>query len=296
MKILFIGSVIFSKKILLSLIKKKYEICGIITKRKSSVNSDFYNLKQISIKYKIDCLITKNINDNSVINWIRNKKPDLILCCGWSQLISEKILKIPNKFSIGYHPSDLPNNRGRHPIIWTLALGLKKSYSCFFTMTKHADAGYILDKKVVSINQNDNAGNLYKKLNNVASIQIINLMKKIKLNKFHNLNKNKYVITKGNFWRKRNFKDGIIDWRMNAINILNLIKSLAHPYPGAQMIYKNKSVRVLNAKIVKNNDLNLEPGKVLKVKRNGEFLIKTGKDSILIKKTKPKIKINDSYL
>lgn len=27
---------------------------------------------------------------------------------------------------IGYHPTKLPNNRGRHPLIWTLLLGLKE--------------------------------------------------------------------------------------------------------------------------------------------------------------------------
>ena len=33
---------------------------------------------------------------------------------------------------LGFHPSELPKNRGRHPLIWALALGLKKSASTFF--------------------------------------------------------------------------------------------------------------------------------------------------------------------
>ncbi len=296
MKILFIGSVIFSKKILTELIKKKFLICGVITKSKSNFNSDFYNLKEISKKHKIDFLTTENINNRPVIKWIKNKKPDLILCCGWSQLISKQILKIPTKFSIGYHPSDLPNNRGRHPIIWALALGLKKCYSCFFVMNEYADSGYVLDKRKVAIDQKDDAGTLYQKLNYIASKQIVNLMNRIIKNKIKKFNKINIKISKGNIWRKRYYKDGIIDWRMNAENILNLIRSLIYPYPNAQMIYRNKMVKVLSAKVIKNDNLNLEPGKVLKVKRNGEFLVKTGKDSILVKKTEPKIKINDRYL
>lgn len=37
---------------------------------------------------------------------------------------------------LGYHPAKLPQNRGRHPLIWALALGLKKSASTFFLWMK----------------------------------------------------------------------------------------------------------------------------------------------------------------
>lgn len=70
MKILFIGSVIFSKRILESLINKKFDVCGII------------NLSQISRKTNIDYKYAKNINKSSIEKWIKNKKPDIILCCG----------------------------------------------------------------------------------------------------------------------------------------------------------------------------------------------------------------------
>ena len=58
-------------------------------------------------------------------------------------------------------------------------------------------------------------------------------------------NKNNKI---GNVWRKRNFKDGLIDWRMSADHILNLIKALSFPYPNAHMIYKknNKSTKSKN--------------------------------------------------
>jgi len=33
---------------------------------------------------------------------------------------------------VGFHPAALPANRGRHPLIWALFLGLKKTASTFF--------------------------------------------------------------------------------------------------------------------------------------------------------------------
>ena len=47
-------------------------------------------------------------------------------------MIKKNILKIPSIGSIGYHPAKLPMNRGRHPIIWSLVLGLKNNQSYIY--------------------------------------------------------------------------------------------------------------------------------------------------------------------
>lgn len=46
------------------------------------------------------------------------------------------------------------------------------------------------------------------------------------------------------YWRKRSRADGLIDWRMHAESIYNFIRALAHPYPGAEFIYKGQSIPV----------------------------------------------------
>lgn len=77
-----------------------------------------------------------DINDNSSVKFIRECNPDIIYCFGWSQLIKSEILNIPKLGVIGNHPAELPKNRGRHPIIWALALGLKQTASTFFIMNE----------------------------------------------------------------------------------------------------------------------------------------------------------------
>ena len=93
MRILFIGSVVFSKKIFLSLIKKKFFICGTIGKKRSDFNTDFYDLNQISKKNNIPFKYTEDINNEKTLNWISRKKPDIIVCCGWSRLLKKKIIE-----------------------------------------------------------------------------------------------------------------------------------------------------------------------------------------------------------
>ena len=95
---------------------------------------------------------------------------------------------------------------------------------------------------------------------------------------------------KGNYWRKRNFEDGKIDWRMDADNILNLIKGLGKPYKGSHFFFNKRIIKVWKAKIFKLKKQNLEPGKVIKI-NNSCPIIKCGKHSIMLLEYHPNIKI-----
>ena len=65
---------------------------------------------------------------------------------------------------IGYHPAALPKNRGRHPLIWALVLGLKKTASSFFIMDERADSGDVISQEEIIINDDDDASSLYAKM------------------------------------------------------------------------------------------------------------------------------------
>ena len=62
---------------------------------------------------------------------------------------------------LGYHPTKLPANRGRHPLIWSLVLGLKQSASTFFFLDQDADSGDIISQKDFEILNTDDALALY---------------------------------------------------------------------------------------------------------------------------------------
>jgi methionyl-tRNA formyltransferase len=62
-------------------------------------------------------------------------------CLGWSNLLKAEILKAAPLGVIGFHPAALPANRGRHPLIWALGLGLDETATTFFFMDKGADRG-----------------------------------------------------------------------------------------------------------------------------------------------------------
>jgi len=279
MKIFFIGSVQFSQKMLDVLIKiDRIQVIGIATKKKSDFNSDHFDLSHTAISNKIPFKYVENINSQIIIEWISELKPDIIYCFGWSSLIKNKLLELCPKGVIGYHPAELPKNRGRHPIIWALTLGLKSTASTFFKMDEGADSGDIISQKKIVIKNHHYASDLYnlleitaqKQLREFTILYLNNKIKKIKQD--HN---------KTNYWRKRSKNDGIINFSSTALTIYNLVRALHHPYIGAHIMYLGDEIKVWKSELGPKTFKNIEPGKVIKIK-DQKILVKTSDSSIWI--------------
>ncbi|ORI01038.1 formyltransferase family protein [Campylobacter concisus] len=260
MKILFIGTVEFSYKALKKLIELNAEIVGICTKKKSDFNSDFKDLTPLCKKADIPFKYIDDINSNENIAWIRSLSPDIIFCFGWSNLIKKDLLGLPKMGVVGYHPALLPKNRGRHPLIWALALGLNDSGSTFFFMTEGTDDGDILSQEKIEILYEDDAKSLYNKVSNVALKQIETFLPKLQNNSFKTIKQNNDL---ANVWRKRGKVDGKIDFRMTSRAIYNLVRALTKPYVGAHVEYNGQDISIWKVEEVEFDQNNIEFGKVL---------------------------------
>ena len=268
MKIIFIGTVKFSRITLQKLINLNAQVVGVCTKKKSEFNSDFEDLSFFCKKNGIPFRYLDNNILKDDCDWIKSFKPDIIFCFGWSYLLKKDILKLPPMGVLGYHPAQLPYNRGRHPLIWALALGLKKSASTFFFMDESADKGEILCQKDFDILETDDAQTLYNKITDIALLQ------------------NNYTTVKqkdklSNIWRKRVKIDGQIDFRMTSEAIYNLVRALTKPYVGAHVLYNGEEVKVWKVEKIYNVQENLESGKVLDV-HDGKITVKTYDGAIKI--------------
>jgi methionyl-tRNA formyltransferase len=94
-------------------------------------------------------------------------------------LIKKELLELAPMGIVGYHPAKLPENRGRHPLIWALFLGMKQSASTFFFMDEGADSGDILSQVDFEILENDDARSLYNKVIDIALLQIEDFLPKL---------------------------------------------------------------------------------------------------------------------
>ncbi len=278
MRVLFIGCVESSYRLLERLIIEKIEVVGVLTKEKSLFNSDYRDLRPLCCKASIPCHFIEDVNDDESIRVIQTMRPDLGLCFGWSQLLKENVIRMFPKGVVGFHPAALPKNRGRHPLIWALVLGMEETASTFFFINSGADEGDIISQRFIPISYDDDAQTLYDKVLSVAVKQEIEVIDAIKK---ETINITRQDIKQGNSWRKREKADGIIDWRMSSRGIYNLVRGLTRPYVGACFEYKGYTYSVWKCEEIKVYGYeNYEPGKVIAVDSDGSMDVKVGEGGI----------------
>jgi len=287
MKIGFIGSVAFSESALHHLIaigpEADTEVAAVCTLESAPFNADHVDLTPMAVAQGIPVRYTPDINAPDVHDWLAEKDCDVIFCFGWSRLIGPALLALPKLGVIGFHPAALPKNRGRHPIIWALALGLGETASSFFFMSKGADTGDILSQEPIAIDAEDDAASLYSKITARALDQISTFVPQLADGSFSRRPQDE---ARANEWRKRGAEDGRIDWRMSARNIHNLVRALARPYLGAHFLRDGADCKVWKTAIVRTAPANTEPGKVLAVSPEGVD-IKCGSQAIRLLETEP---------
>lgn len=263
LRIVFVGCVRSSLAMLEELAAlPEVEICGVVTRQSSDINADFVDLSGFAAHRGIPTFYATAGHKAEMAAWIKNWNADVCFCLGWSYLLDQSALTATRLGVVGYHPALLPRNRGRHPIIWALALGLMETGSTFFFMDAGADSGPILSQVRVPIDAADDAGSLYDKLIGVARGQLRQLAS--------DLHRGVAIAVpqdpaKASSWRKRGKEDGCIDWRMPAQGIHNLVRALSQPYPGAHTTFGGTKIKVWKTRLGGAGFKDVEPGYVLEV-------------------------------
>jgi len=286
MRIVFIGSVEFSLRALQHLGMIGASVVGVCTLRQSSFNADHVDLSSYCAKHGIPCTYMDDIHAPAALEWITGRRPDVIFCFGWSRLLKKPVLELAPLGVVGFHPAALPRNRGRHPIIWALVLGLTETASTFFFMDEGADSGDILSQRSIEILPEDDARSLYNKVVATALLQIGEFVPQLAANAYPRIKQDSML---ANSWRKRGRADGQIDWRMSANSIHNLVRGLAHPYVGAEFQIAGKTYKVWKSRVVGDVKANIEPGKVIGYDPLVKPIVKCGEQALCLVETEPEL-------
>ncbi|MBS0418960.1 MAG: formyl transferase [Proteobacteria bacterium] len=283
MRIVFIGAVEFSRRALERLFELRANVVGVCTLASSGVNADHCDLRSTCSAHGVDWLHAPNINSDECLQWIAARRPDVIFCFGWSRLLRRPLLQLAPLGVVGFHPAELPANRGRHPLIWALVLGLPHTAATFFFMDEGADSGDILSQRRFAIEPADDAGTLYEKMTQCALEQMSEFVPQLAAGRFSRMPQD---ASGANSWRKRGRADGQVDWRMSSRSIHNLVRALAKPYVGAHFLHKGNEVKLWKTELVMDTPVNAEPGKVLAVTSRGPVLA-CGERGLLLLRTEP---------
>lgn len=208
------------------------------------------------------------------IEEIKNVYPDFGVVVSFGKIIPEEVLNLFPKGVINLHPSLLPKYRGPNPIRWQILNGEKLSGITIIKLTKEIDAGPILIKKEVQVDENDNYTKLSEKLIKIGKDALTTAINLIRTGK------EIWIPQDGNFTYAPKFEESFekIDFNENGDHLKRKILCLSLE-PGAYAFFRGKRIKILDCSIT-NENFEGNHGEIVFVNKDS-FGIKT-KDKVLI--------------
>ena len=281
-KVVIVACTNVGRQIILEILKNNSintRLVGVINlNSKSAINkSNYDNYNDLKKKFKIKIKYISNINHSESINWIKKIKPELIIQSGWSQKFNSKVLKLAKYGCVGEHPAPLPYGQGAACVNWGIIKGRKKWGDTFFLMNNKYDDGPILSQKFFKISNNDTVKTVYDKISYTSALMIRENIDKWSNGNFKKIKQNK---NKAVYFKKRRPEQGEFKLEDDPKKILDKIRALTRPYPGAFFIHKKRKILVWDANHFMRSDYDKKIIYFLKSKKNFE---KYKNDFLLIK-------------
>lgn len=235
----------------LSCIEEIYRIGGdldlliTLNDEKAKKKSGRIYLDDVAKEHNAPLLKIDNINDQEVLEALREHQIDWLFIIGWSQIARKQVLEAPTHGCIGMHPTLLPVGRGRAAIPWAIIKGLQETGVTMFKLDEGVDTGDIIGQDIIILNENSTATELYKKVDQMH----ITLIEKY----WDSIVNNNITLTKQNEadaseWPGRKPEDGEILNTMTMDEADKLVRAVTHPYPGAFYHSEENTLRIWSAK------------------------------------------------
>lgn len=246
-RVILIGSVNSSRKTLEKLIEHQIQVVAVLGLHPEASQhvSGYCDLRELSESNGIPFQYFTKVNDAEIVDFVQSQNPDLVFVVGLSQMIREELLSIPKYGLVGYHPTRLPEGRGRGAIAWII-LGKVQGAASFFKMDEGMDSGSIWSQVNYEVEEKDDATTVVQ--------QILKAIEKALDAVLPDLKKGIFITTsqdesKATYLGKRNPEDGVIDWNQSAASIHQLIRATTMPLPGAYTYLGTKKVIIWKSSV-----------------------------------------------
>jgi len=172
--------------------------------------------------------------------------PDYIFSFYYRYLISTAILDTARIAALNMHGSLLPKYRGRAPVNWAVLHGETETGASLHIMEAKPDAGDIVGQEAVPIDPDEDATAVFSKVSN-AAVHVMQTALPALLE--GRVPRTPNVLANGSYFSGRKPEDGRIQWSQNALQVHNLIRAVAPPYPGAFADWQGARMVIAKSKL-----------------------------------------------
>jgi methionyl-tRNA formyltransferase len=237
LRIVFMGTPEFAAYILAKIITSQHTVVGVVTVpdkpagRGQKIQQSA--VKLLAVEHNIPLLQPEKLKDPAFIETLQSLKPDVQVVVAF-RMLPEVVWSIPAMGTFNLHASLLPQYRGAAPINHAIINGETETGVTTFFIDHEIDTGSIIDREVVKISPEMNAGQLHDQLMQTGSELVLKTLDSI-------ANETIVTIPQSEFFDNtvtlkhapKIFKEDChIDFRKPGEHINNLVRGLS-PYPSA---------------------------------------------------------------
>ncbi|MCK9353955.1 MAG: formyltransferase [Gallionella sp.] len=202
----------------------------------------FDSVQKLAELHGIPVITPDNPNAPEVVDQIAALQPDFFFSFYYREMLKAPLLAIPKQGALNMHGSLLPKYRGRVPVNWAIIRGETETGATLHYMTEKPDNGDIVAQQAVPILPNDTAHEVFQKVTVAAEMALNGVLPALLAG---TAKAEKQDLSKGAYFGGRKAEDGVIAWSQSALEIHNLVRAVAPPYPGATTMLMGKPMRIL---------------------------------------------------
>lgn len=282
MRVVLVGNRLLAKHVLRHLLEKDVGVVGAVAASGEAARcqAGHASFEDLSESYGFELIETTDVNRDEVADRLARLEPDLCICPGWHQIIEEDVLSIPTDGFLGYHASLLPEGRGGAPVNWAIIHGEDDCGISLFYYTPGVDAGDVVAQTSVPIQPRDDVDTVLDRLAHAA----VDLIEEVRTPfERGTVAATPQSLSDATYRPRRQPQDGLIDWTMTPRELVDWIRALTRPYPGAYTFFDGHKIRVWRASVT-GVDQGGCPGTVLGVDSGAGVTVATGDGGVRVER------------
>jgi methionyl-tRNA formyltransferase len=264
MKIIFMGTPQFACPTLEKLIADPhFEIVAVYTREPQIAgrghkltNSEIHNL---ALKHGLKVVTPKTLKNSETQKEFLNFKADAAVVVAYGLILPKEILSGTKFGCINIHPSLLPKWRGAAPINHTIMNGDKETGVDIIKMDEGIDSGNVIAEEKFLLNGDEDYLMLAEKLSKMGAELLVQTLKKLEKGEVREVKQDAALAT---YAKKIEKSECEIDWKKSAVEIERKVRAL-DGFLGAYFFYGEEKIKIFKAKILDENLVKAEAGKIL---------------------------------
>ncbi|WP_083412225.1 methionyl-tRNA formyltransferase [Exiguobacterium sp. KRL4] len=274
-RVVFMGTPEFAANTLREVIDAGYDVVGVVSQpdkpvgRKREIKPT--PVKEVALAHDIPVLQPIKIRED--YQALLDLKPDLIITAAYGQIVPTVVLEAPRFGAINVHASLLPKYRGGAPIHQAIIDGETETGVTIMYMVDRLDAGDMLSKIIVPIEERDTVGTMFDKLSAAGARLLIETLPQLIAGTLTpEAQQEEDVTFSPNISRERER----LDFSRSGEDLYNQIRGM-NPFPSAYTTLGTDRLKVYFAEKVPGTGT---PGEIIALEADGP-VIATGSEIAL---------------